>query len=301
LHEPLIQLTENWTNKARQGLFKPSVHQQEAIKRVIETLNCKTSNNVLLLGRAGCGKTSLAQQIAILMASGEIHGAFKDRLFLALKLQDLLDLARTSPSTITNFIESLRKYAGSYILFVDEFHTFFQVHTKDGIPLHELFKPILADGKVRLIGASTQEDARRYILNQGEAVLRRFTVHKLPELSDVQSVDVLANSKESYEAHYSEHLGRQVVIHSEAFSTAVQEAKTRLTHQALPSSAITLFEGACSAKTSDDSSEAFNITSDDVLRFAEERFPLPKPISPTSWINMISQFFVKLFRFFWRW
>lgn len=297
LHEPVIRFSENWINKARQGDFKPSVHREKDVQRLIEILNCKTVNNVLLMGRSGSGKTSLAQQVALLMANGQI---FKNRLFLALKFQDFLDEARKTPSTISSFIDSLHRCAGSFVLFIDEFHNFFQVQTPDGVPLYDLFKPILAEGKVRLIGATTKEEARAYILNKGEAVLRRFAPHYLFELTDVQSVDALAGSKEAYESHYSEQLGRKVVIDPSAFPTAVQEAKKRLSHQALPSSAITLFEEACSAKGMDDSPGEIKVTPEDILRFAEERYPLPKPIPPTSWMTIVYGFFAKCFRFFFK-
>ncbi|HUD00991.1 MAG TPA: AAA family ATPase, partial [Rhabdochlamydiaceae bacterium] len=288
LHEPLMRFTENWTNLARQGLFKPTVHQEAALQSVLQTLKCKTINNVLLIGRAGSGKTSLAQQTAIFMAGDSKN----ERLFLSLKLQDILEEARKSPRFITDLIDSLRRYAGSYVLFVDEFHNFFRIQTQDGIPLFELFKPVLAEGKVRLIGATTPEEAATYIFDKGEAVLRRFSHQFTPELTDQQSVDALTASKETYEAHFAQQYGSPFAIDPAAFPIAVQEAKTRVTHQALPASAITLFEEACSAKGAENSSEEVNISPNDIVRYAKARYPLH------SWHSRIYQFFAKWFRYF---
>jgi ATP-dependent Clp protease ATP-binding subunit ClpA len=295
LHEPIIQFSENWINKARRGLFKSTVHRNSDIQRILEILGCKTVNNALLVGRAGSGKTSLAQQIAILMTQGQI---LQNRLFLSLKLQDLLDQARKSPNTITNFIESLQRCAGNFILFIDEFHTFFQVKTKDGLFLYDLFKPILAEGKVRLIGATTPEEATAYILNKGEAVTRRFAPHYLPELTEAQSVDALAGSQKDYESHYSDEIKRKVEIDPSTFLSAVQEAQKRLGDQALPGKAISLFEEACSAKTMQDDSIEVKITPADILRFAEERYPLPKPA--ISWMTRLYSFVATWLKFFFR-
>ncbi len=249
VHEPIIRFTENWTNKARQGLFRRSLHRTYELQSMINTLGCVTINNILLVSRAGGGKTSLIKQLAISMVRGEVPPFLQNCLLLTLKLQDLLNEEKTNPNVITDFIESASRYEGHFVLFTDEFHTFFEARTRQGIPIYELFKPILAEGKVRLIGATTPEDAKEYILDKGESILRRLSIQVLAELGVSESIDVLADARPFYEEYYSKQKGKPFKIDPAIFETLVLQAKERLNYQALPASAITLLEQICSKST----------------------------------------------------
>lgn len=283
IQEPLIQFCDNWTNFARQGLFKKVSNRETDLNELYKILSCRTNNNALITGRPGSGKTTIVQGLAMEMVEGKVPSFLKGKIVLSLKLTELLQVSKTSSHPITTFIDSARKYAGQYVLLVDEFHMFFQIMI-EGIPLIELFKPLLAEGKVRLIGATTH--GSEILMN--DSVSRRFQSLNLAELSIDQTVEVLSNSKKADEKFYSEQYNRSYIIDPQCFKTVVAKAKEKMAHQALPASAIKLMEEICADQglNANDDQEKIEIRDQEVLAYCEKKFK--KRLADRSWTYQIT-------------
>jgi ATP-dependent Clp protease ATP-binding subunit ClpA len=246
-YEPLIQLCDNLTTQARQRTLKPSTHREEIIQQMITFLSYPTINNLIIKGKAGVGKTTLVQELAHRMAHNQVPIFLQNKYLLSLRINDLIDSSQKSTQALTSFLESAKKYTGHYILFVDEIHILFQVSI-NGVPLFELLKPILAEGKLRLIGATTEEEYKKFIEVKGPAISRRFQQVELPELTISQSIDVLLATKSFYENSYSKQFNYRFTIDTEAITEIVTTAKHFFSNQALPASAFNLLEEYCAEK-----------------------------------------------------
>jgi ATP-dependent Clp protease ATP-binding subunit ClpA len=222
------------------------------------------------------------------MANNDVPSFLQNRLLLGLKVEEL---AESGEHGISAFIESAKNCAGKYVLFVDEIQTLFKSHIK-GVALFEYLKPILAEGKVRLIGATTTNEATHFM---DATVARRFQHIPLRELTIDQAIQALTLLKDSYEKYYGKLFECTFTIQSEAFSTAVKRAKLFYPNQVLPASAINLLENACSQKGLSSNADSLSLTAEDFPR-------LPEAVKPrSSWfssiIQRISSIFFSIFSF----
>lgn len=256
--EALKRYSDDWTKEARMRPPLGYVGHEEAFHRMQRTLSRATCNNVLLIGKAGTGKTTLVRRLAELMASedeAQIPPALRNKPLLALRFGEL----RENPRAFAEFVASAKAYGGQYVLFIDEIHLLLG---NTGIPLVpnlsrelEELKPLLADGTITLIGATTEEDLRHVQLNQ--AVRRRFTAIEIlpPSLDEAEMM--VSRIQSQIETQLSERLGQQVHFTQGALKKAVELAD----REQLPASAISILElGAVVAQTANPYAQQLQIT-----------------------------------------
>src|SRR5579864_1545941 len=241
--QTLDEFGRDLTELAREGRLDPVVGRQLEIERVMQILCRRTKNNPCLIGEPGVGKTAIAEGLALRIVSGDIPDLLRNKRIVALDLAGLVAGTKYRgefEERMKKVMEEVRKAEGNVILFIDELHTLVGAGAAEGaIDASNIMKPALARGELQCIGATTQDEFRKYI-ERDAALERRFQGVKVREPSEEEAIDILKGLRERYEAHH------QVEITDDAISAAVQLSQRYITDRTLPDKAIDLIDEAAS-------------------------------------------------------
>src|SRR5947209_1690847 len=241
--QTLDEFGRDLTELARDGKLDPVVGRQIEIERVMQILCRRTKNNPCLIGEPGVGKTAIAEGLALRIVSGDIPDLLRNKRIVALDLAGLVAGTKYRgefEERMKKVMEEVRKSEGNVILFIDELHTLVGAGAAEGaIDASNIMKPALARGELQCIGATTQDEFRKYI-ERDAALERRFQGVKVREPSEEEAVDILKGLRERYEAHH------QVEITDDAISSAVQLSQRYITDRTLPDKAIDIIDEAAS-------------------------------------------------------
>ena len=241
--QTLDEFGRDLTELAREGRLDPVVGRQNEIERVMQILCRRTKNNPCLIGEPGVGKTAIAEGMALRIVSGDIPDLLKDKRIVALDLAGLVAGTKYRgefEERMKKVMEEVRKSDGQVILFIDELHTLVGAGAAEGaIDASNIMKPALARGELQCIGATTQDEFRKYI-ERDAALERRFQSVKVAEPSEEEAIDILKGLRERYEAHH------QVEITDDAITAAVQLSQRYISDRTLPDKAIDLIDEAAS-------------------------------------------------------
>lgn len=179
----------------------------------------KKKNNPVLVGAAGIGKTAIVEGLASLIAAGHIPDELKQTRLVELPTANLVADTKYRgqfEERLLGLVEEVKREQ-NVILFIDEIHTILRAGAVEGGALDagNILKPALARGDLRVIGATTQEEYQRYIV-QDAALERRFQPIWLAEPTAEEAVEILRGVKTRYEAHHG------VAIADDALLAAVQ-------------------------------------------------------------------------------
>jgi ATP-dependent Clp protease ATP-binding subunit ClpC len=203
----------------------------------------RTKNNPCLIGEPGVGKTAIAEGLASRIVSGDIPDLLKNKRIVALDLAGLVAGTKYRgefEERMKKVMEEVRKAEGHVILFIDELHTLVGAGAAEGaIDASNIMKPALARGELQCIGATTQDEYRKYI-ERDAALERRFQAVKVREPSEEEAMDILKGLRERYEAHH------QVEITDDAITSAVHLSQRYISDRTLPDKAIDLIDEAAS-------------------------------------------------------
>jgi ATP-dependent Clp protease ATP-binding subunit ClpC len=239
----LDEFGRDLTELAREGKLDPVVGRQNEIERVMQILSRRTKNNPCLIGDPGVGKTAIAEGMALRIVSGDIPDLLKDKRLIALDMAGLVAGTKYRgefEERMKKVMEEVRKAEGQVILFIDELHTLVGAGAAEGaIDASNIMKPALSRGELQCIGATTQDEFRKYI-ERDAALERRFQAVKVKEPTDDEAIDILKGLRERYEAHHN------VEITDQAILTAVQLSQRYITDRTLPDKAIDLIDEAAS-------------------------------------------------------
>ncbi|HMS55081.1 MAG TPA: ATP-dependent Clp protease ATP-binding subunit [Fimbriimonadaceae bacterium] len=241
--QTLDEFGRDLTDLAREGKLDPVVGRQSEIERVMQILCRRTKNNPCLVGEPGVGKTAIAEGLALRIVSGDIPDLLRDKRLVALDLAALVAGTKYRgefEERMKKVMEEVRRSEGQVILFIDELHTLVGAGAAEGaIDASNIMKPALARGELQCIGATTQDEFRKYI-ERDAALERRFQAVKVREPSEEEAMDILKGLRERYEAHH------QVEITDEAITASVQLSQRYITDRTLPDKAIDLIDEAAS-------------------------------------------------------
>ncbi len=241
--QTLDEFGRDLTELAREGKLDPVVGRQQEIERVMQILTRRTKNNPCLIGDPGVGKTAIAEGLALRIVSGDIPDLLKDKRLVALDIAGLVAGTKYRgefEERMKKVMEEVRKADGEVILFVDELHTLVGAGAAEGaIDASNIMKPALARGELQCIGATTQDEFRKYI-EKDAALERRFQGVKVREPNEEEAVEILMGLRERYEAHHDAE------ITDDAIKSAVQLSMRYITDRTLPDKAIDLIDEAAS-------------------------------------------------------
>ena len=228
------------TALAQRGELDPVVGRTDEIERVIRILCRRTKNNPALLGEAGVGKTAIAEGLAQAIANGEVPELLHDKRVISLDLA--LMVAGTKyrgqfEERIKAVMDEIRRVK-NVILFVDELHSLVGAGSAEGaMDAANIMKPALSRGELRVIGATTLNEYRRFI-EKDSALERRFQSVLIREPTIEEAIEILGGLSNRYEAHH------HVRYTPEAIEASVRLSARYLQDRFLPDKAIDVIDEA---------------------------------------------------------
>lgn len=242
--EALKKFTINLTDNARAGKIDPVIGREVEIRRVMEILSRRTKNNPILIGDPGVGKTAIVEGLAQKIIEGQVPTTLKDKEVLVLDFAQLLAGAKFRgefEERLKGVIKGVEEAEGKYIIFIDELHTLVGGGAAEGsTDAANILKPSLARGLLRMIGATTITEYRKYI-EKDPALARRFQPVTVDEPNIEDAISILRGIKEKYELHHG------IRITDDALISAAKLSAQYIPHRFLPDKAIDLIDEAAAA------------------------------------------------------
>lgn len=257
---------------AAAGGLSPVIGRKTEMMQVIRTLSRDKKNNPVLVGEAGVGKTAIVEGLAARIFSQNIHPDFHGKRLIQINASDLVagtkyrgDFEERMQSIITEASQ-----AKDVILFIDEIHLLVGAGSGSGaMDAANILKPALARGDIKLIGATTHSDYRKYI-EKDAALERRFQPIRVEEPGPQETTEILVGIRDRLQTHH------QVTILDEAIKAAVQLSVRHIPDRRLPDKAYDLLDEGCawvrygsniSFNADDDTPEMpFNLVTADTIR-----------------------------------
>ena len=239
----LNQYARNLTRAAANGELEPLIGRRAEIDAMIRVLGKKTKNNPLLIGEPGVGKSALAEGLAARIARGDVPPMLRDTQICALDMAQMIAGSKYRGE----FEERIKKVLscvqemGNVILFIDEMHTLIGAgsSSEGGMDAANILKPALARGEVRVIGATTYKEYRKYV-EKDAALARRFQRIDVREPDRDETLRILSGLRERYEDYH------HVTIADDALTAAVELSARYVTDRCMPDKAIDLIDEAAS-------------------------------------------------------
>jgi len=238
----LDELGVDLTKRASEGDLDPVVGRESEIQRVIQILSRRTKNNPVLIGEPGVGKTAIVEKLAHMVVEGDVPETLQGKRVVTLDMGALV----AGTKYRGEFEERLKKViaelksAGNCVLFIDEMHTMVGAGAAEGaVDAANILKPSLARGELQVVGATTQDDYRKYV-ERDPALERRFQPVVVDAPDAITTVEILRGVKGMYEQHHD------LEITDEALETAATLADRYIADRQLPDKAIDLIDEAAS-------------------------------------------------------
>jgi ATP-dependent Clp protease ATP-binding subunit ClpB len=237
----LEQYGQDLTAAARAQKLDPVIGRDDEIRRVVQVLSRRTKNNPVLIGEPGVGKTAIVEGLAQRIADGDVPEGLKTKRIIALDLGAMVAGAKYRgefEERLKAVLGEITAAEGEIITFIDEMHTIVGAGAAEGsMDASNMLKPMLARGELRMIGATTLDEYRKYV-EKDAALERRFQPVTVDPPSVEDTVGILRGLKERYEVHHG------VRITDGALVAASMLSDRYITARHLPDKAIDLIDEA---------------------------------------------------------
>ncbi len=233
------------TKEVRDGLIDPIIGRENEINQVIYTLLRKNKNNPLLLGEAGVGKTAVVEGLAQKIASGDVPDKLKNKRIFLLDMGTLVAGTKYRgefEARMKSILEEATDPTNNIIMFIDEIHTIIGAGGQENNDAAQMIKPLLARGKVKLIGATTFNEYQKHI-EKDAALKRRFQEVIINEPDPESALHILKWLKQVYEDFHG------VQITDSALEAAINLSRRYMMNKFLPDKALDIIDEACARES----------------------------------------------------
>lgn len=247
----LEELGVDLVKQAKEKKLDPVIGREREIQKTLEILLRRKKNNPLLIGPAGVGKTAIVEGLANLMNMRECPRFLKDKRIIALNIFQLVSGTKYRgefEEKMKNLIKELEENK-DIILFIDEIHTIVGAGGAEGaIDASNIFKPALARGTIRIIGATTLDEYKKFI-EPDAALSRRFQSVIVEEPSTKSVINILTKIKPLYEDYHN------VFLSSNLINDIVMLSERYLTNRYEPDRSIDILDEVCARVSSKESND----------------------------------------------
>ncbi|MFP4459521.1 MAG: ATP-dependent Clp protease ATP-binding subunit [Candidatus Zixiibacteriota bacterium] len=236
----LDMFSRDITTKAENGNLDPVIGRIREIERLAQILSRRRKNNPVLIGEPGVGKTAIVEGLAQRIIAQEVPYLLQNKRVVSLDLAAMVAGTKYRgqfEERLKGVLKEIEK-VDNIILFIDELHTIIGAGGAEGaLDASNIFKPMLANGELQCIGATTLEEYRKHIEKDG-ALERRFQTITVdpPDLS--KSIEILRGIRHLYEDHHKVH------VTDDAIDAAVHLSSRFISERFLPDKAIDLLDEA---------------------------------------------------------
>ncbi|AKK07039.1 ATP-dependent chaperone ClpB [Corynebacterium mustelae] len=242
--QALEKYSTDLTARAREGKIDPVIGRDAEIRRVVQVLSRRTKNNPVLIGEPGVGKTAIVEGLARRIVAGDVPESLRGKTLISLDLGSMVAGAKYRgefEERLKAVLDEIKEAEGEIITFIDELHTIVGAGAtgESAMDAGNMIKPLLARGELRLVGATTLDEYRKYI-EKDAALERRFQQVFVGEPSVEDAIGILRGLKERYEVHHG------VRIQDSALVAAATLSDRYITSRFLPDKAIDLVDEAAS-------------------------------------------------------
>ena len=234
----LDEFGEDLTKMAADGKLDPIIGRDKEIYRICQILARRKKNNPIILGDPGVGKTAIVEAIAQRIVSKTVARVLFNKRVVSINMANIVAGTKYRgefEERMKNIVDELKE-AKNVIVFIDEIHTIVGAGGVSGaLDASNILKPALARGQVQCIGATTLDEYREGIEDDG-ALTRRFQEIFIDPPSIVDTIEILQKIKGQYEEHHS------VEYTDEAIDACVRMSERYIKQRELPDKAIDLLD-----------------------------------------------------------
>jgi len=238
----LSKYSRDLTAMARNKKLDPVIGRESEIARVVQVLSRRTKNNPVLIGKAGVGKTAVAEGLALAIIARNVPQVLYGKKVLSLDLSGILAGTKYRgefEQRLKKITEEIASAKRTVILFIDEIHTLAEAGEAEGaINAADILKPLLARGELQVVGATTKDEYEQYI-KKDKTLDRRLQPVVVSEPGTKLTREILQGVKSVYEDYH------HVVVEDAALDQAVKSTKN-IKSRAYPDKAIDVLDEACS-------------------------------------------------------
>ena len=256
------------TALAREDKWDPVIGRDKEIKKVVQVLSRRRKNNIIIFGKAGIGKTAIAEGLAIAIAQGLVPKNLADKIVLKIELSSVLagtkyrgEFEKRFKSLIDNVISMDKRI----IVFMDEIHTIVQAGGTEGsVDADDIIKAPLARGELQMIGTTTTEEYKKYI-EPDKTLTRRFEGYLMKEPDKKTTVKMLEALKKNYEEYHRVSIGSDII-------KQIVEGTAKIKDRSFPDKAIDILDEVCAQVrlNNSDSEKIIKVTSKDLKEAIKE-------------------------------
>ena len=226
----------------KDGKVDPVIGRDEEVRSITRILSRKTKNNPVLIGEPGVGKTAIVEGLAQRIVRGDVPESLKNKRIWELDMGALIAGAKYRgefEERLKAVLKEIKDSNGEIIMFIDEIHMIVGAGALEGaMDAGNMLKPMLARGEIKVIGATTLNEYRKYIEKDG-ALERRFQKVTVKEPNVIDTITILRGLKQRFEVYHG------VNIKDRALVAAATLSDRYITDRFLPDKAIDLVDEAC--------------------------------------------------------